>query len=106
MAPGTTVKLDIWRDGKMQDYSLTLGELAGEDRDCREQRQRKPGGGLEGVEVQELTPEIAQQLNLRSGNPRRSGELRGSFQRRRPRRTSIGRGDVIQEINHKPIHEH
>src|SRR5271168_5103135 len=27
MAPGTSVKLDIWRDGKTQDYSVALGEL-------------------------------------------------------------------------------
>src|SRR5271167_2971873 len=27
MAPGTQVKLDIWRDGKVQPFTVTLGEL-------------------------------------------------------------------------------
>ncbi|MBV8824370.1 MAG: PDZ domain-containing protein, partial [Hyphomicrobiales bacterium] len=35
MAPGTSVKLDIMRDGKSQSFSLTLGELP------KEQRQAK-----------------------------------------------------------------
>ena len=30
-APGTSVKLQISRDGKIQDMNVTLGELAGSD---------------------------------------------------------------------------
>ena len=66
MAPGTTVNLGVWREGKTQDYSLTLGEL--KDAPGAEAKEEgESGGGLEGVEVQELTPDIAQQLNLPTG---------------------------------------
>ena len=32
MAPGTTVKVTLWRDGAQQDIDVTLGTLPGEDR--------------------------------------------------------------------------
>src|SRR5271154_641217 len=102
MAPGTTVKLDIWRDGKVQDYSLTLGELP-EKTETAENSGSESGGGLEGVEVQELTPEIAQQLNLGAGT---HGVVVTSVDPSSPAaaaQPAIGRGDVIQEINPKPI---
>ncbi len=102
MAPGTTVKLDIWRDGKLQDYSLTLGELP-EKTEAAENSGSESGGGLEGMEVQELTPEIAQQLNLGPGT---HGVVVTSVDPSSPAaaaQPAIGRGDVIQEINHKPI---
>src|SRR5580692_8766926 len=66
MAPGTSVKLDVWRDGRTQDYSVALGELP-EKAEAEQSTGTEGGGGLEGVEVDELTPDIAQQLNLGPG---------------------------------------
>jgi serine protease Do len=102
MAPGTSVKLEVWRDGKTQDYTVTLGELP-EKAEAEESSGTESSGGLEGVEVDELTPEIAQQLNLGPGT---HGVVVTAVDPSSPAagaQPPIGRGDVIQEINHKPI---
>jgi serine protease Do len=100
MAPGTPVKLDIWRDGKTQNYSLTLGELP-PDKTAAEGSDETGGAEIQGIEVQDLTPEISQQLSLATGthgvvvtsvDPSSAAAAAG-----------INRGDVIQEINHKPV---
>jgi len=102
MAPGTSVKLDVWRDGRTQDYSVALGELP-EKAEAEESTGTEGGGGLEGVEVDELTPDIAQQLNLGPGT---HGVVVTAVDPSSPAAAAqppIGRGDVIQEINHKPV---
>ncbi len=102
MAPGTDVKLEIWRDGKTQDYTVALGELP-EKTEAEDNSGTESGGGLEGVQVDELTPDIAQQLNLGPGT---HGVVVTSVDPSSPAATAqppINRGDVIQEINHKPI---
>ena len=100
MAPGTQVKLDIWRDGKVQPYTVTLGELPN-DKGTTEGSDESSSGEIQGIDVQDLTPEISQQLNLPSGthgvvvtsvDPASAAAAAG-----------INRGDLIQEINHKPV---
>lgn len=100
MAPGTQVKLDIWRDGKVQPYTVTLGELPN-DKTAAEGSDESSSGEIQGIDVQDLTPEISQQLNLPSGthgvvvtsvDPASAAAAAG-----------INRGDLIQEINHKPV---
>jgi serine protease Do len=99
MAPGTPAKMKIWRDGKAQDVTVTLGELP-------EQAEKEgPGesseGALEGVEVQNVTPDLAQQLNLPSGT---KGVVVTQVDPSSPA-ASVGldRGMVIQEVNRKPV---
>jgi serine protease Do len=102
MAPGTSVNLDVWRDGKTKDYTVALGELP-EKTEAADNNSTESGGGLEGVEVDELTPEIAQQLNLGAAV---HGVVVTAVDPSSPAAAAqppIGRGDVIQEINHKPI---
>jgi serine protease Do len=100
MAPGTAVKLQVWRDGKTQDYSLTLGELP-PDKQAAEGTDETGGGEIQGIEVQDLTSEVMQELNLPAGthgvvvtsvDPSSAAAAAG-----------INRGDVIQEINHKAV---
>ena len=99
MAPGTNVKLGIWRDGKVQDFNVTLGELP-EKATAENNSQEGEGGGLQGVEVQDLTPDIAQQINVPPGT---HGVVVTSVDPSSPAASSLSNGDVIQEINHKPI---
>ena len=66
MTPGTNVKLGVSRDGKMQDFTVALGELP-PDKVAEEEKDEGGSGGLEGVNVQNLTPDIAQQLQLAPG---------------------------------------
>src|SRR5215470_15708834 len=98
-APGTTVKLTVLRDGETKDFTVTLGELP--ERAQQENPGEASGGALEGVDVQELTPDIAQQLNLPAGvrgvvvtsvDPASAAAAAG-----------LNRGMVIQEVNHKPV---
>jgi serine protease Do len=100
MAPGTAVKLQIWREGKTQDYSLTLGELP-PDKQAAEGTDETGSGEIQGIEVQDLTSDIIQELNLPAGthgvvvtsvDPSSAAAAAG-----------INRGDVIQEINHKSV---
>jgi len=97
--PGTSVRLKVWRDGKAQDTNLTLGELP--ETAEKASAGEESGGALEGVVVENVTPEIAQQLNLRAGthgvvvtsvDPSSAAGSQG-----------LRQGDVIQEVNHKPV---
>jgi serine protease Do len=99
-SPGKTVRLKVVRDGHTQERSATLAELpekAGSAASAQPQTQ----GVLSGVEVQNLTPEIAQQLGI-------SPETRGVVITEVAPASAAGaaglkRGDVIEEIDHKPI---
>lgn len=99
-APGTSVKLQIWRDGKTQDVNVTLGELP-EKMAAAGGGSESGGGALEGVEVQELTPDIAQQLNLAPGT--RGVVVSSVDPSSAAAAAGLDRGDVIQEVNHKRV---
>ncbi len=97
--PDTPVKMEIWRDGKTQDFTVKLGELP------EKAEKMGPGegteGALQGVEVQNLTPDIAQQLNVPAGT---HGVVVSSVDDSSPAAAAgIQRGDIIQEVNHKPV---
>jgi serine protease Do len=100
MAPGTTVKLDIWRDGKTQDYNVTLGELPAE-KAAAEGSEETGSGEIQGIEVQEVNPDILQQLNLPAGT--RGVVVTSVDPSSAAAAAGVSRGDVIQEINHKPV---
>ncbi|HXQ25008.1 MAG TPA: DegQ family serine endoprotease [Candidatus Acidoferrales bacterium] len=99
MAPGTNVKLQIARDGKTQDVTVALGELP--------EKAEKAGapetgsGGLDGVDVQELTADIAQQLQLAPGT--RGVVVTAVDPASAAAAAELQRGDIIQEVNHKPV---
>lgn len=100
-APGTSVNLEISREGKTQDVSVTLGELP-TDKSAEEAPGEKETGGLEGVEAQELTPDIAQELQLTPGT---HGVVVSSVDPSSAAAAAgLSRGDLIQEVNHKPVH--
>lgn len=100
MAPGSNVKLKVLRNGAEKDFSVKLAEMPTE---TAKLNSREDGGNssLEGVEVTNLNPEIAQELNLPENttgvvvsgvDP--SGKLADS---------GLRRGDVIQEVNHQVV---
>jgi serine protease Do len=97
--PGVPVKLKIWRDGKSEEKTVTLGELPEKAEKASE--GESSSGALEGVEVQNLTPEISQQLELPGGT---RGVVVTSVDGSSPAAAAgLNRGDVIQEVNHKPV---
>ena len=100
MAPGTTVKLDIWREGRTQDYNVTLGELPAA-KAAAEGSDETGTSEIQGIEVQDVTPEILQQLNLPTGT---HGVVVTAVDPTSPAAgAGLSRGDVIQEINHKSV---
>lgn len=99
MAPGTAVKLHLWREGKTQDVNVTLGQLP-EEADKAAPGERV-SGGLQGVEVQELTPEVAQELELPAKT--RGVVVSDIEPSSLAAAAGLDRGDVIQEVNHKAV---
>jgi serine protease Do len=96
--PGTPVKLEISREGKTQDVSVDLGEFP--EKEANATPGESNAGGLSGVNVQDLTPDLAQQLNLPAGT---HGVVVSDVDPASPASVDLQRGDVIQEVNHKPI---
>jgi len=99
MAPGASAKLTIWRDGKSRELTVNLGQLpeTAEKAGAGEENQ----GALEGVEVQDLTPDVAQQLNLPSST---HGVVVTQVDPSSPAAAvGLDRGMVIQEVNRKPV---
>ena len=99
MAPGTSVKMKIWRDGRAQDVTVNLGELP------ETAEKEGPGetseGVLEGVDVQNLTSDLAQQLNLPANT---KGVVVTQVDPSSPAAAvGLDRGMVIQEVNRKPV---
>ncbi len=98
--PGDIAKLDIYRNGQKHQMSVTLGELPDQAAATKETPESTEDA-MEGVQVQALTPDLAQQLKLPVGThgvvvtrvDPDSAAADGMLQR----------GDVIQEVNHKPV---
>jgi serine protease Do len=99
MAPGSTANLQISRDGKTQNVTLALGELP--EKTEQAGPDEKGSGGLEGVDVQELTPDIAQQLQLAPGT--RGVVVTQVDPASTAAAAELQRGDVIVEVNHKSV---
>src|SRR6202046_5664254 len=100
-APGTPIKLQIWHNRAAENVSLKLAQLS--EHDDKQASAETSGAALEGVQVQDLTSDISQELNLPTGT---HGVVVTSVDPSSPAaaaQPSLRRGDVIQEINHKPI---
>jgi serine protease Do len=100
LAPGTTVHLKVSRNGETRDVSLTLGESpSGKNAgNAPEAAQASP---MRGVQVDELTDDIRQQLGLR---PDVKGVVVTEVPDGSPASDAgLQRGDVIQQINRAPV---
>lgn len=99
MAPGAVAHLQIFRSGHTQELNVTLGEYP--ENGQQGQPVEAPGVALNGLEVQNLTPGLAQQLSLPAGStgvvvtlvdPSSSAAA-----------AHIQSGDIIEEVDHKPV---
>ena len=105
-APGTPVQLKIFRDGKTFQVPVTLGELpekGGTSASTFGQGSSEGASSkaLEGVQVENLTPDIAQQLNLPASA---HGVVVASVdESSAAAEAGLQRGDVIVEVNHKTV---
>ncbi len=100
MAPGTEVRLKVNHSGQSKDVALKLGEAP------TKSSANAPGGSaqsspMRGVQVEDLTPDIRQQLGL-------SASVKGVVVDTVPQGSpaedaGLQRGDVIEEINRQPV---
>jgi serine protease Do len=100
MAPGTTANLKVWRNGSEHDIAVKLGELPAEN-ERASAAPENPQGALEGVTVENVTDQTAQQLGLPD---RTKGVVVTDINPSSPVADSgLQRGDVIQEVNHQSV---
>ena len=93
--PGTTVEIKVFREGKILTLDVTVAEME-EKVEVATEPTKKPLG----ITVQNITPEIAQGLGLEDV----SGVVVTQVTPRSPAaEAGIRRGDVIQEVNRKPV---
>jgi serine protease Do len=94
---GESAAVKLWRDGKILDRRVKVGEM--EEKGVKVS-QAPPSQKSLGITVQNLTPEIAERLGLQ----KEAGVVvtrveEGSS----AAEAGIQRGDVIQEVNRKPV---
>ena len=100
MAPGTSVDLTIWRDGASQNVKVTLTQLTEQNAQVR-QNESNGTGAMQGVQVQDFTPDMADQLQVPNGT---HGVVVTSVDPASPAAAAqLDRGMIIQEVNHKPV---
>jgi len=100
-SPGSTATLDIIRNGQPMTIKVTLAERPANLAVVAGGPTRAPEeGALRGVQVQNLTPEVRQELGL-------PGEVQGVVVTQVDRNASaaqaLTQGDVIESINRQPV---
>ncbi len=98
--PGSKVKVRIIRDGKKKTLSITLGTLKTAKSSTAMMEKKKEKSTQFGMVVEDITPELqnSYQLEISSGAVVTQILAGGPAQR-----AGIVRGDVIEEVNRKPI---
>jgi len=92
--PGTTVKMEIIRNGKHYTITATIGELN------QEQKISQTESVLAGIYVENLTNKLRSELNI----PKKiNGVVVTSIEPGSPAEGLLMRGDVIIEINNEKI---
>src|SRR6266542_4146275 len=99
LAPGSAIRLKLLRDGNPREVNLTLGELPNEKEAASDGKPESDSP--DGLSVENLTPQIARQLELQSNA---SGVVvTGVQDGSRADDAGLRRGDVIQQVNRQPV---
>jgi serine protease Do len=101
MQPGANVRLGVLRNGQQQTIQVNLGELPTDASPAAPEEAGPEDRALQGFAVQPLTPQILRQLQLPPGT---RGVVVSQVEPGSPaERAGLRRGDVIQEVNRKPV---
>jgi len=98
--PGTVVKLDLIRDGQAMSVQATLGERPANLPVTAGAGTAPSEGALRGVTVQNLTPEIRDQLGLPASA---RGVVVTEVDPSSPAAQTLQQGDVIEGINRRAV---
>src|SRR5581483_3727882 len=100
--PGSTVPVKILRDGKPMMLDVTVKELPGEQVAKSENTEANPSDALDGVTVGDLDQGARHQFELPANA---KGALVTNVNQDSPSyEAGLRPGDVIEEINRKPVH--
>jgi serine protease Do len=102
MQPGTELKLKTLRNGTERDATIKLAEMPTESAKADSNDNQEGGSkALEGVEVSNLSAHMAQELNIPSTT--KGVVVTDIDPASKMADSGLQRGDVIQEVNHKPV---
>lgn len=101
MEPNTRVDLKILRDGRTQDMTVQLGSFPANEASASNNNGGEQSSALEGVQVENLTADVAQELKL--GPSTRGVVVDQVDSGSRAAEAGLQRGDVIQQVNRKPV---
>jgi len=107
-APGSTLTLDIIRNGQPMKVSVTLGrrptslsEQNNNEEENNQEQNNTPGSATaDGITVETLTPDLAEQLNV---PPNTHGVVVDSVDQAAPAADNIARGMIITHVNRHPV---
>jgi serine protease Do len=100
MAPSGNVKLKVLRDGAPHEVNIKLGEFPSKQERASLDKQSE-GSALEGVTVENVTPELARELKM---PPATKGVVVDEVSpASRAAEAGLRSGDLIQEANHQPV---
>jgi serine protease Do len=101
MSPDTNVTLKVFRSGSERDFNVRLGELSTEQASAGE-KANGAKSELSGISVQDLDAQTAHELHVPANT---AGVVVTGIDPSSPAVDSgLQRGDVIQEVNRKPVH--
>jgi len=101
-APGTEITLTIFRDRHEQQIKSKVRELSSKEQTSESAPAGAPrGGGVLGITVEALTPEIAKQLGLPANT--RGIVVTGLAPAGPAAEAGVETGDVILQVNRQPV---
>jgi serine protease Do len=100
MQPGTDIKLHLLRDGSQKEITVKLAEMPTETAMVTPDKDDSTKA-LDGVEVANLTPNMADRLGLPSSS---AGVVVTDVDpSSKVADSGLRKGDLIQEVNHQPV---
>ena len=100
LSPGSTVKLDVLRAGTPQQVMVKMGEFPSKEERASLDKDGT-GNTLEGVSVENLTPDTAREMKLA---PESKGVVVAEVDpSSHAAEAGLRAGDVIQQVNRQPV---
>lgn len=101
MAPGASIHLNVDRAGESKGFTVVLEEAPSTKKPATSPAGSEENNVMSGVEVQDLTPDIRNQLNL---NPAVKGVVVTNIgDASAAAAAGLQRGDVVEQVNRQPV---